>query len=169
MAFFFFLIGPSGSGKTTIASKIKKRFHYKIIEADNFHSTQNISLMKKGIKLSNADRLPWLRDINKILKVFNQSNKKYIISCSALKKSYRKILAKNLTNFFFLYLKCKKTTLIKRISSRKHFFPLSLLNDQLKNFELSNDLLIINSNSEINIVVKNVYKKIDSITKKKVF
>ena len=65
MAIFFFLIGPAGSGKSTIGKKIKKKLKFRFFEADNFHSQNNINKMKRGIKLKDKDRLPWLIRINK--------------------------------------------------------------------------------------------------------
>ena len=165
MAYFFFLIGPASSGKSSVAKKIKKKMNFNYIEGDTFHSAKNINLMKKGIKLKFSDRYPWLNQINKSLTIYAKTNTNHIISCSALKKRYRKILSKNLNNTFFFYLRCKKNVLFKRIKSRRHFFPLSLLNDQILSFETSKDLFIINSNANINKVVAEVSKKINIIIK----
>jgi len=165
MAYFFFLIGPAASGKSTVAKRIKKKLNFKYVEGDNFHSLKNINLIKKGIKLKFSDRLPWLNRINKKLKAYAKSNIKFIISCSALKKKYRIILSKGLPNTFFFYLKCKKSVLVKRANLRHHFFPLSLLNDQISILEISKDLLIINSNKNINSVISEISKKINILIK----
>ena len=163
MAIFFFLVGPAGSGKSTIGKKIKKKFRFQFFDADNFHSQSNINKMKKGIKLRYKDRLPWLIRINNSLKKYNNLDTKNIIACSALKKSYRNILSKDLDRVYFLYLKCKKIELIRRIHSRKHFFHLNLINDQIFNFESSSDLININANKNIREVIKNVISKIKNV------
>jgi len=163
MAFYFFLIGPASSGKSTIAKRINKKFKFRFIEADSFHSLENIKKMTNGIKLNFKDRLPWLKKINKKLQNVNNTNKNYIIACSALKKKYRKILSKDLVFVYFLYLKCKKKEIIKRCSSRKHFFPLTLVSDQIHEFEKSTDLIIINANKNIMKVTSSVNKAIDNI------
>jgi len=165
MSYFFFLIGPAASGKSSVAKKIKKKLNFNHVEGDNFHSLKNINLMKKGIKLKSSDRYPWLNKINKNLKSHTKSNTNFIISCSALKKRYRNILSKNLKNTYFFYLRCKKSVLTKRVKSRKHFFPLSLLNDQVLSFETSKDLFIVNSNNNISKVVTKISKKIGNIMK----
>ena len=164
MAIFFFLIGPPGSGKSTIGKKIKRKLKFQFFEADNFHSQSNINKMRKGIKLKYKDRLPWLIRINKRLKRYNNLNGKCIIACSALKKSYRNILSKNLDCAFFLYLQCKEIELIKRNYYRKHFFSLSLIKDQIFNFEISSDLININANKNISDVTEIVIRKIKNIT-----
>jgi len=166
MAYFFFLVGPAASGKSTVAKMIKKKLNFKYIEGDKFHSLKNINLIRREIKLKFTDRLPWLNRINKKLKIYAKSNIKFIISCSALKKKYRTILSKGLPNTFFFYLKCKKSVLIKRVNLRHHFFPLSLLNDQISSFEISKDLFIINSNKNINNVIRKISKKTNILIKK---
>ena len=49
---------------------------------------------------------------------------------------------------------------------RNHFFPVSLLNNQIKSFEYSNDLFIIKSSSNINKVYLNSKKKFYSLLQK---
>tara|TARA_Y100000590_G_scaffold433057_1_gene549682 strand:- start:34 stop:537 length:504 start_codon:yes stop_codon:yes gene_type:complete len=165
MSFFFFLVGPAGSGKTTIGKKIKEELKFRFFEGDNFHSKNNINKMKKGISLSRRDRLPWLLRINRKLKKFNNLNGNFIIACSALKKNYRNMLAKNLDNVFFLFLNCKKKELIKRSYSRKHFFNPHLIQNQITTFEKSRDLININANKKKNEVAKVVKRKIKKYLK----
>ena len=163
MEHFFFLIGPEGSGKSTIGKKIKKELKFKFFEGDTFHSKNNINKMKNGIKLKYKDRLPWLLRINKTLKKYNNSDDNYIIACSALKKNYRNILSKGLDYVFFIYLKCKEKNLIKRSYYRKHFFPSTLIKDQILNFERSSDLININANKNITNVTKIVKRRLKNI------
>ena len=163
MAAFFFLIGPASSGKSTIAKRLNKKFSFRYIECDTYHPLKNINKMKSGTKLNFNDRLPWLKKINKKLCKLNYSNYKYIIACSALRKKYRKILTKDLGFVFFIYLKCKKKEIIKRCLSRKHFFPPSLVSEQLREFEKSSDLININANNNIIKVTSSVKKTIDNI------
>ena len=85
---------------------------------------------------------------------------KYIIACSALKKNYRNILSKKLDYVFFFNLRCKEIELIKRNYYRKHFFSLNLVKDQILKFEISEDLININTEKNINDVTKTVIKKI---------
>ena len=152
---YFFLIGPSGSGKSTIAKKFSKLKLFRHIEADEFHSKNNILKMSNGKKLNFKDRKPWLHKINLFLRSKRKSKLNYVISCSALKKSYRKILSHKLNNCYFLYLKCSNKDLFSRNLKRNHFFPISLLNDQINSFEYSSDLITIKCSSNI----KNVYLK----------
>ena len=108
--------------------------------------------MSKGKKLTFKDRKPWLNKINLFLKSKKKSKLNYVISCSALKKSYRKILSHKLNGCYFFYLKCSNKDLYYRNLKRNHFFPISLLNDQIDNFECSNDLIIIKCSNNIRSV-----------------
>ena len=157
----FFLVGPAGSGKSTIGKKFNRLKLFRHIEGDKFHSKKNIKKMVNGKALTYKDRKPWLNKINFFLRSKKNTNINYVISCSALKKSYRSLLSKKLDNCYFFYLKCSDEELFIRNSRRNHFFPISLLNNQIKNFEFSKDLIIIKSTSNIN--------KVYLITKKKFF
>ena len=158
---YFFLVGPAGSGKSTIGKKFNRLKFFKYIEGDKFHSKKNIKKMIYGKTLTYKDRKPWLGRINYFLRSKKNKKMNYVISCSALKKSYRKLLSKKLDNCHFLYLKCSNKELFVRNLRRNHFFPISLLNNQIKTFEYSKDLVIIKSNTNIN--------KVFLITKKILF
>ena len=163
---YFFLIGPAGSGKSTIGKKFDRLKSFKFIEGDEFHSKNNIKKITNGKSLTFKDRKPWLNKINYFLRSKNKLNFNYVISCSALKRSYRKLLSKRLDNCHFFYLKCSKKDLFLRNIRRNHFFPVSLLNNQIKSFEYSNDLFIIKSSSNINKVYLNSKKKFYSLLQK---
>tara|TARA_Y100000591_G_C21796619_1_gene679681 strand:+ start:896 stop:1396 length:501 start_codon:yes stop_codon:yes gene_type:complete len=163
---YFFLIGPAGSGKTTIGKKFNRLKFFKHIEGDEFHTKKNIKKMMSGKSLNFKDRKPWLNRINSFLRSKKKFNVNYVISCSALRKTYRKLLSKKLDDCHFFYLKCDKKTLFLRNLKRNHFFPISLLDNQIKSFENSNDLFIIKSSFNINKVYFNSKKKIFYLLKK---
>ena len=82
------IMGVSGAGKTTIGSVLAKRTKSIFIDADNFHSSNNIKKMKSGLPLNDEDRLNWLIKIkSEIVKNLKKNN--VIIACSALKKNIK--------------------------------------------------------------------------------
>jgi gluconokinase len=67
------------------------------IEADDFHTPENISRMGKGQPLTDQDRHPWLEALHEALyQATNESSVEgrvsVVVACSALKKSYRDII-----------------------------------------------------------------------------
>ena len=122
------IMGVAGSGKTTIAELLSKKINAFLIEADEYHSKNNIDKMSAGIPLSDDDRYDWLvkikEEINK-----RKSFQNLVVACSALKEKYRSIL--NVKEDYLVYLKITKNTAKTRIKNRKdHFMPDSLVDSQ---------------------------------------
>ena len=148
MKYNIFLIGPAGSGKSTLGEYIACKKKITFLECDKFHNKRNILKMKKGISISDKERLKWVMKIKKDLIKKNKIN--LIIAFSGLILSHRKILInKKKKNFFFL-LKTTNKILKERLSKRRvHFFNPLLLRDQIKLFQTSVDLNILNSNKSL--------------------
>jgi gluconokinase len=129
-------MGVSACGKSTLASALAKRFNCPMLEGDDFHPQDNVSAMRQGIALSDAQRLPWLRSINHALR----SGAPSVLSCSALTANYRNILTEGLSRqAVFVYIHAKYETLLARMQQRaaqtKHFMPVSLLRSQFEILE----------------------------------
>lgn len=134
--FALFVIGPSGCGKSTVGRELASRFRARFLEADDYHSQSNRAKMASGTPLTDEDRLPWLHELHRAILQSQQSGESVVLACSALKESYRRILAKDIHHFQLIWLDCSPATLAKRISSRTdHFMPLSLLQSQIDTFE----------------------------------
>jgi gluconokinase len=144
MSKIIIVMGVSASGKTTLASALAARFNYPFLEGDLFHSKTNKEKMTNGVPLDDNDRLPWLKEINKTLRRFK--GKPVVLSCSALKEKYRKLLSYKIEdNFiFWIYLHCDFTVLKKRMKERTHFMPVSLLQSQLETLEAPTNALTLN-------------------------
>jgi gluconokinase len=86
------VIGVEGSGKTTIGKLLAERWHSEFADADDFHSAANKEKMSKGIALRDADRWPWLGAIRQRMLEWIAAGKNGVMTCSALKQSYRDFL-----------------------------------------------------------------------------
>ena len=129
----FLIMGVAGSGKTTIAQKLTKEINAFLIEADDYHSKNNIKKMSSGIPLNDEDRYDWLVKIREEI-VKRQKTQNLVVTCSALKEKYRSIL--NVKNYYLVYLKINKETARKRINNRRdHFMPDSLVESQFSILE----------------------------------
>jgi len=142
-------MGVSGSGKTTLGKAIAKKFDYNFLEGDGFHSEANKQKMKKGIALTDEDRIPWLRKINQ--KLQKKQGERIVLACSALKKKYRKLIRDKLASetILWIHLHCKYSILKSRMKNRNHFMPITLLKSQLETLEPPKKALIINSSLAI--------------------
>ena len=127
------------------------------MEGDDFHSSANKHKMTAGASLDDTERKNWLY---KLVSVCTTCTKPMVISCSALKKSYREILSSRKNRTIFIHLSGAKEVLESRLNGRKkHFSNPILLLDQLNTPEpLSRGEygFEINFNRETNLVVAEI-------------
>ena len=126
------LMGVSGAGKTTIGRLVAARLGWRFIEGDEYHPPENVAKMAAGIALQDSDRWPWLDALNR--RIRNERNA--IVTCSALKESYRQRLLAGIKEARVVYLHAPKALIAKRVAERKHkFMPASLLESQFATLE----------------------------------
>jgi gluconokinase len=90
--------------------------------------------MQTGIPLNDEDRWPWLDELGRSA-ALKAKDQPVVISCSALKKSYRQKLRGYLSDFFTVYIQGSKEDILDRMKKRNHFMPPSLLDNQLDTLE----------------------------------
>ncbi len=128
--------GPSGSGKTTVGAMLAGRLHWPFADADEFHPAPNIAKMSAGIPLADEDRWPWLRAIAAWMDEREAAGEDAIVTCSALKQSYRDVLIDGRPWTRLVFLSVDADQLAKRLASRHgHFFSGKLLASQLAAIE----------------------------------
>ncbi len=134
------VMGVAGSGKTTVARMLAERIGVEYAEADTFHSEANIAKMSTGTPLTDADRAPWLEAIRDWLTAEADAGRPTVVTCSALKRSYRDVLRTARGRVRFLHLHGSPEMLAERITGRSgHFMPTSLLPSQLATLEPLDD------------------------------
>lgn len=94
MSIHVVVMGVAGCGKSTVAEAIHERLGYVYAEGDDFHPQANIDKMSAGIPLTDEDRWPWLNVINSWMVAREALGENTVVSSSALKRSYREVLAK---------------------------------------------------------------------------
>ena len=125
------IMGVSGSGKTTIAIGLSKKLGWQYQEGDALHPPANVEKMKSGQPLSDADRLPWLHRIAAKIDGWRAGGVSGVVTCSALKRSYRDIIIGTRPEVALVYPKGSKELIAKRMAARHgHFMPTSLLDSQ---------------------------------------
>jgi gluconokinase len=128
--------GVSGSGKTTIGTLLAERLGWDYAEADAFHSEANIAKMRAGHPLTDGDRLPWLRAIAAWIAERIATGRPGVVTCSALKRSYRDLLIDGHPEVRLVLLDGDRDTIAARMRARKgHFFSAELLDSQFADLE----------------------------------
>ena len=128
------VMGVAGTGKSTVAGLLAERLNWELQEGDDLHPPANVAKMSAGIPLDDDDRWPWLDAIAASIKVKTESGEPGIVTCSALKKSYRDRLRG--PNVIFVFINGPRAVIEARMASRKrHYMPLSLLESQLAALE----------------------------------
>jgi len=135
------LMGVSGCGKTTAALNLHNALGWPVAEADDFHPGANIDKMSRGVALTDEDRWPWLKSMRYWMSERATEDVKTIVTCSALKRSYRDLLSGAQGRVFFIHLLAQPDELQERMAHREgHFMPSSLLPSQFATLEpLSDD------------------------------
>lgn len=129
------LMGISGSGKTTLAERLAEELNRPYAEADEFHSAANIEKMRSGAPLTDEDRGPWLAAIRDWMGTA-ATTRGTIVTCSALKRTYRDLLRQASGRVFFLHVICDPAVITERMEHRLgHFMPASLVPSQLATLE----------------------------------
>ncbi|XMA36459.1 gluconokinase [Streptomyces albogriseolus] len=122
-------MGVAGTGKTTIGPLLAARFGVPYAEGDDFHPQSNIAKMSAGTPLTDDDRWPWLDAIGDWAQ--QRAGLGGVVSCSALKRSYRDRLRAAAPGVVFVHLSGDRALVEDRMSHRKgHFMPTALLDSQ---------------------------------------
>lgn len=130
------VMGISGSGKTTIATRLAEQLGWTFAEADDFHPAANIEKMTSGIPLTDQDRWPWLESMREWMTAQARSGSSTVVTCSALRRSYRDVLTQAEGRVRFVHLLGDAYLILERMKTRSgHFMPQSLLPSQLSTLE----------------------------------
>ncbi|MDI9883158.1 gluconokinase [Streptomyces sp. HNM0645] len=123
------VMGVAGTGKTTIGPLLAEALGVPYAEGDDFHPAGNIAKMSAGIPLDDADRGPWLDAIGRW--AHGRAGLGGVVSCSALKRTYRDRLRTAAPDVEFLHLTGDRALIERRMAERKgHFMPTALLDSQ---------------------------------------
>jgi carbohydrate kinase (thermoresistant glucokinase family) len=129
-------MGVSGAGKSTIARELEARLGWQFEEGDSLHTEANVARMHAGIALTDADRQPWLESVAAWIDGQRAARQPGIITCSALKRSYRRIVVGDRPEVRLVYLRGSREVMADHLAKRSgHFMPASLLQSQIDALE----------------------------------
>lgn len=129
----YVMMGVAGAGKSLIGAQLAHALDVDFVEGDDLHPPDNVRRMAAGIPLTDDDRHGWLLAIAARLRAAKLANAGLVVSCSALKRSYRDLLrSSGAKDVQFVYLAGGKALLAERLARRRgHFMPPALLDSQL--------------------------------------
>ena len=129
-------MGVSGSGKSRIGAAFARALGVHFVEGDLHHSPRNMERMASGIPLTDEDRQGWLHALAERLREAMYAGTGVVMTCSALRRSYRDLLRAEAGDLQFVFLRGHRALLAERLAVRRgHFMPASLLDSQLATLE----------------------------------
>jgi len=127
------VMGVSGCGKSRVGAVIAARLGLPLVEGDEFHSDANRARMRDGIPLTDAHRADWLDRLGVELGLRPHGA---VLTCSALKASYRDRLRAAAPGLCFAWLDLDPASAEARVAQRSaHFFPAGLVATQFDALE----------------------------------
>jgi MFS transporter, ACS family, tartrate transporter len=158
------VMGVTGSGKSTVGRLVAGCLAWVFLEADEFHTTANREKMRRGIPLTDADRLPWIETLRKELRKQNAAGKSVVLACSALKEQYRRRLSTGL-DVRLVYLKGTRELIRDRLRARQgHFAGEAILEDQFATLEQPNDAIMIDVTEGVGQIVETILEQIRRVS-----
>jgi gluconokinase len=127
------VMGVSGCGKSRVGAMVAERLGLPLVEGDQFHSDANLALMREGVPLTDAHRAEWLDRLGTELALHPGGA---VLTCSALKASYRDRLRAAAPGLRFAWLDLDAASAQARVAQRSaHFFPAGLVATQFDALE----------------------------------
>ncbi len=157
----YIIMGVSGSGKTTVGIALADKLNVPFYDADDYHPPENITKMSSGIPLNDDDRGPWLDRLHAIIADHLTAGTSAVITCSALKQTYRERLRGDFAAVQFVFLDGSFDLIWERMSAREgHYMKAEMLRSQFDTLERPSEgeamvISIVLSADEIVEQVKN--------------
>ena len=130
------VMGVAGAGKSAIGAALAASLGVVFLEGDMLHTPENVAKMRRGVPLTDEDRREWLNRIGVALRDARERGDGVVVSCSALKRTYRDRLRTSDPAVRFVHLAGSATLIRERLLARRgHYMPASLLDSQLAALE----------------------------------
>lgn len=129
------IMGVAGCGKSSLGHAVAQALRLPLVEGDDFHSPQSRQKMSQGIALTDADRAGWL---DRLCEQLRQHPDGLVLTCSALKKTYRDRLRAASPGLCFAFLDINREQAQARVGARgeAHFFSSNLVDSQFATLQV---------------------------------
>jgi len=127
------IMGVAGCGKSSFAAALTHALGWTLIEGDEFHPPENVNKMRAGIALTDEDRAGWL---HVLAEEMVRRGPNAVLTCSALKKTYRDRLRCSVPELRFVHLELTREQAMARVTHRPgHYFQPTLVDSQFAALE----------------------------------
>ena len=128
------IMGVAGCGKSSLGVAVAQATGLALVEGDDFHSPASRAKMSQGVALTDADRDGWLTTLGAQLREHPEG---LVLTCSALKLSYRERLRQAAPGLRFVFLDIGREEAQARVAARAaaHFFSTTLVDSQFATLE----------------------------------
>jgi gluconokinase len=119
--------------------------------------------MSRGVPLTDADRLPWLRSIRNAIEQWLAEARNAVLACSALKRSYRDLLGvgSHARDIKLVNLKGSYDLLLERLHSRKgHYMKEQMLSSQLADLEEPAGVITVDVSASPEQIVSEIRRRL---------
>ena len=138
------VMGVAGAGQSTLAQVLATAHDWVCVEGDDYHPATNINKMIGGKALDDHDRAAWLGHLHRRIVELDRRGANAVVACSALKASYRDMLAEDVSDLRFVFLSGSEEAIAQRLRGRRgHFMPPALLESQLAALEPPEDAIMV--------------------------
>ena len=156
------VMGVSGVGKTTVGQALARRIGADFAEGDSYHPEANVEKMSRGQPLTDDDRWPWLDRLRTEIDGWLKQDRRVVLTCSALKASYRERLSPNAGGVSFVYLQADQDLIAGRLAERKgHYMPASLLESQVAALEPPEEAITIDAKRPLEEIVDELLRLVN--------
>jgi gluconokinase len=157
--------GVAGAGKSTLANALAMALDWMCLEGDDYHPDTNIKKMVRGEALDDQDRAAWLEFLHRRIVELDSQGASAVVACSALKARYRDMLAEDVSDMRFVFLRGSEEAIAQRLRRRRgHFMPPTLLKSQLAALEPPKDALMVpievTTEEQAESVIRTIHREI---------
>ncbi len=132
----YVVMGVTGCGKSTVGAILAHTLGVDFVEGDDYHPLENVQRMASGTPLTDEHRADWLQALVTRVREAKDAGTGLVLTCSALKRSYRDALHEAAPELRFVFLEGPRELIAERLAGRRgHFMPASLLDSQLATLE----------------------------------
>ncbi len=134
------VMGVAGCGKSTVGAALADELGWTFVEGDDLHPPGNVAKMASGTPLVDEDRWPWLDGVVAEVQSHAAAGASTVVTCSALKRSYRDRLAEGIADPTFVFLGIDEVAAIERLEQRTdHYMGVGMVASQLEALEPPGD------------------------------